>query len=293
MEKIFPKISIVTPSFNQGEYIESTIKSVLDQNYPNLEYIIIDGGSKDCTLDVIKQYDHQLSYWESCPDEGMYHAINKGFAKSTGEIMAWINSDDMYHANCLFTIAELFSQFSSIKWITGSCTFLDEKNRTVSVSPARQWSLYDVLNNDWKYIQQESTIWRRSLWDKAGGYVSTEYKYASDFELWMRFFLNEKLFVIDTLIGGFRCRSSNQISRDNLNEYHSEGEQIIQSTNLRLNPILKRKVKKAGTLRKKQLFFRKLKMLSISRYFERKFEKLADCQKIHFSPILLKFVLRK
>ena len=90
----YPKISIVTPSFNQGKYIEQTIQSVLTQNYPNLEYIIIDGGSTDKTVDIIKKYEQQLSYWVTEPDKGQTDAINKGFAKCTGEIFNWINSDD-------------------------------------------------------------------------------------------------------------------------------------------------------------------------------------------------------
>ena len=92
----YPKISIVTPNYNGVKYLEQTIVSVLNQNYPNLEYIIIDGGSTDGSVEIIKKYESKLSYWVSEPDMGLYHAIQKGFEKSTGEIMAWINSDDMY-----------------------------------------------------------------------------------------------------------------------------------------------------------------------------------------------------
>ncbi len=107
----YPKISIVTPNLNQGKFLEETILSVLDQKYPNLEYIIIDGGSTDNSIDIIKKYEKNLFYWTSEKDNGMYEAIQKGFEKATGDIMAWINSDDLYHRNVFFVVAEIFSNF--------------------------------------------------------------------------------------------------------------------------------------------------------------------------------------
>jgi glycosyltransferase involved in cell wall biosynthesis len=103
-----PKISIITPNYNGGEYLEETIQSILTQNYPNLEYIIIDGGSTDNSVEIIKKYEDQLSFWVSEPDKGLYDAIQKGFDKSSGEIMAWLNSDDLYHKNAFFTVVEIF-----------------------------------------------------------------------------------------------------------------------------------------------------------------------------------------
>ena len=109
IQEELPKISIVTPTYNQGRFIEQTICSVLDQGYPNLEYIIIDGGSRDNTVDIIKKYEHRLSYWVSEMDSGQTHAINKGFAKCTGEIFNWINSDDYYAPDALQKIAKAFA----------------------------------------------------------------------------------------------------------------------------------------------------------------------------------------
>lgn len=288
----YPKISIITPSFNQGKYLEYTIKSVLDQNYPNLEYIIIDGGSTDDSVEIIKRYESRLAHWESATDNGMYDALNKGFAKSTGEIMAWVNSDDMYHPNSLFTVAEIFTEHPSVQWITGAVTFFDERNRTVNVSPSRQWSIYDILNGDWKYIQQESTLWSRSLWNKTGGFLSTKYKYAGDFELWTRFFLSDKLFVTDALIGGFRFRKSNQFSLDHLDEYHLEGIEIIKIANRSLDKKSKVKVTKARNLKNKLALFRKIKMLSLSRYFEKRYERMTGYRQIHYSTSLSRFILK-
>ena len=106
----WPRISIVTPSCNQGRFLEETIRSVLLQGYPNLEYVIIDGGSSDGSVDIIRKYESQLAYWDSRPDSGMYYAINEGFAHSTGDIMAWLNSDDMYTPWSLRVVGEIFEQ---------------------------------------------------------------------------------------------------------------------------------------------------------------------------------------
>src|SRR5882762_8349036 len=107
----WPKISIVTPSYNQGQYIEETIRSIIMQGYPNLELIIIDGGSKDNTVDIIRQYEKDIAYWVSEKDNGQTHAINKGFEKATGEILAYLNSDDIYMPYTFRLIAEMFSAF--------------------------------------------------------------------------------------------------------------------------------------------------------------------------------------
>lgn len=208
----YPKISIITPSYNQGAYIEETIQSVLNQNYPNLEYIIIDGGSTDNSVDIIKKYATHLSYWFSEPDDGVYHALQKGFERSTGEIMGWINSDDMLHPKSLFTIAEILS-LEGVQWIQGIPNVFDESGRSVRIDTTGKWSFLR-LNSENECIQQESTFWKRDLWKKAGGYISTKYRLAGDFDLWNRFFKYEKLYTPLCLVGGFRIRRQQQLSLD-------------------------------------------------------------------------------
>lgn len=225
----FPKISIVTPNFNGGVYLEQTIQSVLSQNYPNLEYIIIDGGSTDNSVAIIKKYESQLAYWASEPDKGLYDAIQKGFEKSTGEIMAWINSDDLYHPKAFFTVAEIFSKFNEVSWLQGIPSFYDELGRTVAVSPIKRWSKLDYYLGNFQWIQQESIFWRRSLWDKSGGKIATELKYAGDLELWLRFFRQDKLFVTKSLLGGFRMRSKEQLSLNFIEEYLEEARAKIKN----------------------------------------------------------------
>jgi glycosyltransferase involved in cell wall biosynthesis len=222
----FPKISIVTPSYNQAKYLEETIISVLSQNYPNLEYIVIDGGSTDGSVEIIKKYETKLSYWVTEKDQGMYHAIQKGFNKSRGEIMGWINSDDLYHRNSLFTAAGIFTDLPEINWIQGNPTVIDEMGRTVNCRPLQSRSKFQFYLRDFvhtkDFIQQESTFWRRSLWEKAGSKFNLSYRYAADFDLWINFFRYEKLYVTPALIGGFRIRRSDQASLDHFSTYLEE-----------------------------------------------------------------------
>src|SRR5580658_2018681 len=117
------KISIITPSYNQGQFLEETMLSVFNQGYPNLEYIVIDGGSTDNSVEIIKKYENRLTYWESQKDRGQTHAINKGFEKSTGEIIAWLNSDDVYCENALFIIADFFEKNIEANIVVGNGLF--------------------------------------------------------------------------------------------------------------------------------------------------------------------------
>jgi len=238
----FPKISIITPSYNQAEYLETTIQSVLSQNYPNLEYIIIDGSSTDGSVEIIKKYAGKLKYWVSEKDGGIYYALQKGFEISTGEIMGWINSDDILYNGTLFTVAEVFNIDKNIEWITGVPTSIDENNRIVELMDLRKWSRFNFFQKDCGTIQQESTYWRRSLWEKAGSYIDTKYKYASDLALWARFFSHTPLYSVKAPLGGFRLRPGKQLSSVFKKEYEQETEQILngQIINERDQKVLKK-----------------------------------------------------
>lgn len=227
---MLPKITIVTPSFNQAKYLESTILSVLGQGYPNLEYIIVDGGSTDGSVDIIRKYEHQLAWWVSEPDKGLYDALQKGFGRSSGDIMAWLNADDMYHAQSLFTVAEIFNRFTDVKWIMGANTFFDEAGRPFlydDLPYGQRWSRLRLQLSDGGFIQQESVFWRRSLWEKAGGFIDQNYALAADFELWLRFFRHERLYTTSFMLGGFRFRSENQKSYNQRGQYLTEMKQLL------------------------------------------------------------------
>jgi len=203
------KISIVTPSLNQGNYLEETIVSVLEQSYPDLEYIIIDGGSNDQSVEIIQKYEDRLKYWISEKDTGHGNALNKGFSHSSGDIMAWINSDDKYTPNSFRLVAEIFDNFPHVMWIVGRNSWLDSEG-VMTRSASAPKNIYDFLLHRYAWIQQESVFWRRSLWEKAGGYINEDYKFMVDGELWTRFFLHAELYSVDSIISSYRVHSNNR-----------------------------------------------------------------------------------
>jgi glycosyltransferase involved in cell wall biosynthesis len=255
----YPKISIITPCFNQAEFIEESMLSVLDQKYPNLEYIIIDGGSTDGTVDIIRKYADQLHYWTSEKDGGLYHALQKGFDLTSGEIMGWLNSDDLLHRNCLFALGEIFSLFPDVQWLQGYPTLADEQGRLVYHRNPRasKYSFYAGDYRDGIFIQQESTYWRRALWQRAGEYVSTAYRYAGDFELWMRFFNYAELYNTTAFIGAFRIRKG-QLSANNYKLYMNECDQIIETY---LHKLTKEDLDHLNRIRKNRRFSKKFPLL--------------------------------
>lgn len=226
-----PRLSIVTPSFNQADYLEETIRSVLDQNYPNLEYVIIDGGSTDGSVDIIRKYERHLAFWTSEPDQGQYDAINKGFAHTTGELMGWINSDDKYLPWTFSTLADVLDGLPAIEWITSlTHLFWDELGRAVHCESHPGFSRELILRGGtlpgagwpaWAFIQQESTFWRRELWQKAGGALDLSYPLAGDYDLWMRFSKNAQLYSISVPLAGFR-RHARQKTAKQRTEYSRE-----------------------------------------------------------------------
>jgi glycosyltransferase involved in cell wall biosynthesis len=208
----FPKISIVTPSFNSQRLIADTINSVLGQNYPNLEYIMIDGGSTDGTAHIIEQFSGKLSYWHSQKDGGQYDAINQGFAKSTGEIMCWLNSDDMLLPGSLFVVAEVFEQLQAVQWLSSlQPASWDASGHLAEVRTLPGFSKQAFLDGLYLptttkkgyWMQQESTFWRRSLWEKAGSSIPN-YHLAGDFALWCQFYEHAELYGLTYPLGGFR-----------------------------------------------------------------------------------------
>jgi glycosyltransferase involved in cell wall biosynthesis len=232
---IWPKISIITPNFNQGPFIEQTIQSVLGQNYPNLEYIIIDGGSTDGSVDIIKKYAGHLAYWVSEKDPGHYHAVNKGLQRATGDIQAWLNSDDMFHHGALRTVGSIMLELPGVEWLTTlHPAAWDWYSHCIGVSSIPGYSRDAFADGgycagmraNFGNIQQESTFWRRGLWEKAGGRIRTEFAYAGDFDLWARFYLKADLYGTAAPLGGFRLRDNQRVRQGN--HYSNESMQALQ-----------------------------------------------------------------
>jgi hypothetical protein len=228
-----PRIALITPVRNSGKYIEQTIESVLAQCYPNLEYWIIDGGSTDETPDVIRKYERQITGWLSEPDNGMYDALNKGFARTSGEIMGWLNASDQLQAGALRAVAGAFAAFPQVEWLTGRPTWLNEEGVTFQVGEIQRWSRWRYLVGANKYIQQESTFWKRSLWDRAGGYLDTTRGPVGDFDLWVRFFRHAQLYSVDALVGAYRMHKGSW-GEANLAESHRTHDKIVDEELARL-----------------------------------------------------------
>jgi len=229
IKRSLPSISMVTPSFNQGEFLEECIDSILSQNYPNLQYIIMDGGSSDGSVEIIKKYEKYLHYWQSKPDGGQYKAVNEGFRKASGDIMAWLNSDDKYHRDAFFKVAYLFASSPGVEWLTGHPAFWGKEGEITHIEPVLPtYCRKDFLEGRYNqpFIQQESTFWKRSLWERAGGCLRTELDYAGDLELWIRFFRHTRLYSVDTFLGGYRSHG-NQKAGLHMNEYVAEAAMIL------------------------------------------------------------------
>lgn len=225
VNKKYPKISIVTPSYNQGEFIEKTIKSVLSQDYFNFEYVIIDGDSTDQSKKIIEKYKKKLKYYESKKDRGQSHAINKGFAKTNGEIMAWINSDDVLQPGALRLVASIFENFPEIEWVSSLPSTINSDGYLVYLArpplylrPLIRKGLY--IRKFCGFIMQEGTFWRRSLWNKAGSKLE-EVPYTMDMKLWQEFSKHAQLYPIKSCLASYRL-NPNRKNNDGHKNYYLE-----------------------------------------------------------------------
>jgi glycosyltransferase involved in cell wall biosynthesis len=212
---IFPRISVITPSFNQGEYIEETILSVIHQGYPNLQFIIIDGGSSDKTISIIKKYETYIDYWVSEKDAGQSDAINKGLIKADGEIINWLCSDDLLAPNALHTIAQKFTENPHINIVSGISRKFDEINDLGMSTTTIFQEISKLLYHS--HICQPSTWFRKSIFDKITP-LNTELHYTMDSEMWIRYLLEykiETILYLPKVLCGYRYHNnSKSVSQD-------------------------------------------------------------------------------
>lgn len=180
----FPLVTVVTPSFNQAKYLERTIQSVLDQDYPNLEYIVIDGGSTDGSVEIIKKYATRLKAWVSEPDKGQTDAINKGFGLANGKYLAWLNSDDTYNPGAVREAVEFLMAHPDVGLVYSDANFIDTYDRVIGKFPAAQTDRSRLLRG-YVHVPQQTTFLRVDLWKKIGPLDPTFF-FAMDYDLWVR-----------------------------------------------------------------------------------------------------------
>jgi len=244
--KPWPKISIVTPSYNQGKYIEETIRSVIMQGYPNLEYIVVDGGSTDNSVEIIKKYENDITWWVSEKDNGQTHAINKGFEKATAEILAYLNSDDVYMPYTLRLVAQLFSSFG-IQWLTGHRSHLVD-GTVIAPLPGATVRFNSFLYSKGFHVpwvmgwnQQPSTFWTSKLFNMAGKKFREEMQCSFDVDMWIRFSAHEELVYIRSILAMMRQHADQKSRTLRLDYKEIEGN----SARYKFYPLGYRKVLKS------------------------------------------------
>lgn len=194
-------ISIVTPSFDQGRFLEWTLRSVLLQGFSKLEYVVMDGGSRDRTREILARFAPRLTHVESAPDGGQADAIVRGFAHTTGDIMAYLNSDDMLAPGALEFVAKFFGEHPRVDGLYSHRVFVDEDNLVGSywiLPPHSNW-----LMKRWDYIPQETCFWRRRIYEEAGG-IDPSFQFALDYDLFVRFMERGRMVRVNRFLGAFR-----------------------------------------------------------------------------------------
>jgi len=222
---LLPKISIITPTLNQAQFIEETIISVLSQDYKNMEYIIIDGGSTDNTLSILEKYRHRLKFISE-KDQGQVDAINKGLKMVNGDIVAYINSDDLYLPGTFIKVGRFFLEHDKAMIITGKCLNIDSQGFETRLLIKQYKNFWLTLNNDnflkiANYISQPATFWLREL-TKSVGFFNPEYRYAMDYDYWLRIAQKNKIYLIKEYLAKFRIYPTSITSSNSKKQFEEE-----------------------------------------------------------------------
>lgn len=225
--EVLPRITIITPSYNQGHYIDQTVDSVLGQGYPNLEYIVMDGGSTDGTLGILRKYDGRL-LWTSERDRGQSHAINKGLRMATGDVIGFLNSDDRYEPGSILKIGRFFAAHSKAYWVTGRCRTIDPRGEEIRKAITlykdfwlriKSYRALLVLN----YVSQPATFWRKEVTDAVGGFDES-LGYAMDYDYWLRVGRSFKLWVLPDYLASFRVHPDSKAGSSAHAQFDSQFE---------------------------------------------------------------------
>src|SRR5512143_1781416 len=223
-----PKVSIITPSFNQGRFLEASIRSVLAQTYPSIEYIVVDGGSKDESVEIIKKYEQHFSWWVSEKDKGHADALNKGFAHATGEILAWLNSDDVYYPNAVAEAVAVLQQHPEVGMVYGDADLIDNSGAKIGQFASRQTDYRRMLRGS-VHIPQATTFFRSDLWKQVGP-LDLSLFFSFDYDLWVRISKVSQVLYVPRLWAQFRI--------------HDDGKTIVNDD--RCYPDMLRVLKREG-----------------------------------------------
>ena len=239
----WPRISIITPSFNQAAFLERTILSVLEQDYPNLEYIVIDGGSSDGSVDIIRKYENRLAFWVSEPDLGQTHAINKGLKRATGDWVAWQNSDDIFYPGAFMRVAQAAIRSAKTELIIGDINLIDEKDSVIRemcyVRPT-----YESLLAEGMVLTNQAAFWRRSLHDRIG-WLDESLHYGFDYEWFLRALRETNRAVhVPQCLGALRYHDATKTSRSQA-LFVAEYQSILAG---RILPVWKKNLYRARRL---------------------------------------------
>ncbi|MGC8876987.1 glycosyltransferase family 2 protein [Thermus sp.] len=236
----WPKITVVTPSYNQARFLEATLRSVHDQGYPNLEHIVIDGGSTDGSVEIIRKFEDRLAYWVSEPDKGQTDALIKGFSRATGEILAWLNSDDLYEPRALWEVAEFFARHPDVQFVYGDALWIDTEGRILKPKKEIPFNRF-IWFYDHNYIPQPSAFWRRELYEAVGG-LDPRFDLAMDADLWIRF--SERTRPVHVRRIWSRMRLYPEQKNQRLRAVSNQEDEIIRKRYLLDEPSWRRRVKR-------------------------------------------------
>jgi glycosyltransferase involved in cell wall biosynthesis len=232
-----PRISVVTPSRNQARFVARTLESVLDQGYPDLEYVVIDGASTDGSREEIARFGPRLTHWISEPDRGQAEALNKGFRRTTGDIMGYLNSDDLLLPGTLDAVARAFAEHPGVDILYGHRILIDEDGQAIGrwILPSHSRSAYAFGD----FIPQETMFWRRAIWERAGGRLDESFRFALDWDLIARFdALGARFLRLPRFMAAFRVHAEQKTSMHMASIGAEEGERILRKLHPRRRRVL-------------------------------------------------------
>ena len=229
----YPRISVVTPSYNQAPYIRDTIESILDQQYPNMEYFVIDGGSSDGTQDIIREYQDRIDWWVSEKDKGQSDAINKGFRRSSGELLCWVNSDDVLFPGCLDTISGLYLQKGKPDILHANCALIDENGFIIRLYRLPRETRFFLNRGVW-VTPPPAVFFKANLLRKVG-YLDTKFQFSMDLDLWLRIIqAGGEIAFSPKYLGGFRWHQASKtvkaVMKKKKTEESPETREILDRT---------------------------------------------------------------